>query len=389
MAKRKWTVIMYLNGNNELGIEMEDTFKEACKVKNNDINIVIQLSKAPIEIVNLIRQENVEYKEQWIGTRRYSVIDGEAKLEKEYSYLNMADYKTLYNFIEWSINNYPAERYMLIISGHGFIVASLSDLCGDKPYIMGMYEMCFAINKIKQDLNIKIDILSLDICNMNTVELLYELGKNKNNTVKYLMTYINNGPLEGMEYKGIIPNLDDRNSEDILRDITENSINNIVISEVKHGKLEKIKELSNKLSFYWLLINDKRATDKEIKLYNDLHQKIDKVVHQLVIAQNNHEGRKSLLHLMFYNKYQIVDIDSFTRFYYKLSFTKNNYCSNVIAKKTVNDKPNIKQSDLEQEVLDLRDIELFIRNFNGENKKKKSIKDIANKIYEFNKWSIY
>ena len=389
MAKRKWTVIMYLNGNNELGIEMEGTFKDVCKVKNNDINIVIQLSKAPIEIVNLIRQDNVEYKEPWVGTRRYSLIDGAVNLEEEYSYLNMADYKSLYNFIEWSIKNYPAERYMLVVSGHGFIVASLSDLCGDKPYIMGMYEMCFAINKIKQDLNIKIDILSLDICNMNTVELLYELGKNKNNTVKYLMTYINNGPLEGMEYKGIIPNLDDRNSEDILRDITENSINNIVISEVKHGKLEKIKELSNKLSFYWLLINDKRATDKEIKLYNDLHQKIDKVVHQLVIAQKNQEERKSLLHLMFYNKYQIVDIDSFTRFYYKLSFTKNNYCSNVIAKKTVNDKPNIKQSDLEQEVLDLRDIELFIRNFNGDNIDEKSIKDIANKIYEFNKWSIY
>lgn len=388
MGKKKWTVVMYLNGNNELGIEMEDTFKEACKVKNNDINIVIQLSKAPIEIVNLIRQDNISYKNEWIGTRRYSVTNGEAKLEKEYSYLNMADYKTLYNFIEWSINNYPAERYMLIISGHGFIVASLSDLCGDKPYIMGMYEMCFAINKIKQDLNIKIDILSLDICNMNTVELLYELGKNKNNTVKYLMTYINDGPLEGMEYKEIIPKLDDRNSEYILRDITENGINNIVISEVKHGKLKKIKELSNKLSFYWLLINEKRATDKEIKLYNDLHQKIDKVVHQLVIAQNNQEERKSLLHLMFYNKYKIVDIDSFTKFYYKLSFTKNNYCGNVIAKKTVNDKSNIKQSDLEQEVLDLRDIELFIRNFNADKIDEKSIKVIVNKIYEFNKWSI-
>ena len=50
--------------------------------------------------------------------------------------------------------------------------------------------MCFSINSLKQDLNIDIDILSLDICNMNTVELIYELGKNKNNTIKYLMTYI-------------------------------------------------------------------------------------------------------------------------------------------------------------------------------------------------------
>ena len=37
MAKKKWTVMMYLNGNNELGIEMENTFKEVCKIKNSEI----------------------------------------------------------------------------------------------------------------------------------------------------------------------------------------------------------------------------------------------------------------------------------------------------------------------------------------------------------------
>ena len=387
MSKKEWTVIMYLNGSNEMAIEMENTFKQLCKINKSNVNIVIQLSKAPIDLVRTIRQDDSSYAENWTGTRRYSIINGKLEIVQSNEYINMADYRNLYDFIKWAANKFPAKRYMVSISGHGFIVASLSDLCGKEPYIMGMYEMCTAINNLKNIIDI--DILILDICNMNTIELIYELGKEKVNVVKYIITYINNGPLEGMEYKEIIPKLDDRNSEDILRDITENSINNIVISEVKHGKLEKIKKLSNKLSFYWLLINDKRATDKEIKLYNDLHQKIDKVVHQLVIAQNNHEGRKSLLHLMFYNKYQIVDIDSFTRFYYKLSFTKNNYCTNVIAKKTVNDKPNIKQSDLEQEVLDLRDIELFIRNFNGDNIDEKSIKNIANKIYEFNKWSIY
>ena len=356
MAKKKWTVMMYLNGNNELGIEMENTFKEVCEVKNSEVNIVIQLSKAPIEIVNLIRQDESKYKDEWVGTRRYAITNGDLNLIEEYSHINMADYKNLYKFSEWAIKNYPAERYMLVISGHGFIVASLSDLCGDNPYIMGMYEMCFAINNLKQDLNIDIDILSLDICNMNTVELLYELGKNKNNTVKYLMTYINS------------------------------SMNNIVVSEVKHGKLEKIKELSNKLSFYWLLINEKKATDREIKLYNELHHTIDKVINKLVIAKNNIEKRKSVLHLMFYNKYQIEDIESFTRFYYKLSFTKNNYCSNVIAKKSSSEKPNIQKSKVEQEILDKRDIELFIRNFNEDKIDERDIEEIANKIYKYNKW---
>ena len=176
MAKKKWTVMMYLNGNNELGIEMENTFKEVCKIKNSEVNIVIQLSKAPIEIVNLIRQDKSRYKDEWVGARRYAITNGDLNLIEEYSNINMADYKNLYKFCQWAVKYYPADRYMLVISGHGFIVASLSDLCGDKPYIMGMYEMCFSINSLKQDLNIDIDILSLDICNMNTVELIYELG---------------------------------------------------------------------------------------------------------------------------------------------------------------------------------------------------------------------
>ena len=35
MIKKKWTVIMYLNGNNELAIEMENTFKDVCNVKSD------------------------------------------------------------------------------------------------------------------------------------------------------------------------------------------------------------------------------------------------------------------------------------------------------------------------------------------------------------------
>lgn len=89
---------------------------------------------------------------------------------------------------------------------------------------------------------------------------------------------------------------------------------------------------------------------------------------------------------MFYNKYQIEDIESFTGFYYKLSFTKNNYCSNVIAKKCSSEKPNIQKSKVEQEILDKRDIELFIRNFNEDKIDERDIEDIANKIYKYNKW---
>lgn len=387
MHKKEWTVIMYLNGNNELSIEMENTFEHLCKIKKDNVNIVVQLSKAPIELVRLIRQDKSKYKDDWSGTRRYSIEDGKLQLLQSYKHINMADYKSLYSFIEYSVENFPADRYMLVISGHGFIVASLSDLCGDNPYIMGMYEMCTAINSLKKELKINIDILALDICNMNTVELIYELGKEKSNTVKYLMTYINNGPLDGIDYRNIVGKLDNKPTDLLLKDIVNSSEENIVVAEIKHGKLEKIRQLSDRLSYYWLLINDKIATNEDIKIYNNIHKTIEKVINQLVVCAKNNEEKKSLLHLMFYNKYQIVDIESFTKFYYKLSFTKNNYCSNLIGKKKYNESANIKESVLEQEVLDKRDVELFVRNFNGDMISDKKVEETVNKIYKCNNWT--
>lgn len=386
MSKKEWTVIMYLNGSNELAIEMENTFKQLCKINKSNVNIVIQLSKAPIDLVRTIRQDDSSYAEDWTGTRRYSIINGNLEIVQSNEYINMADYRNLYDFIKWAENKFPAKRYMVSISGHGFIVASLSDLCGKEPYIMGMYEMCTAINNLKNIIDI--DILILDICNMNTIELIYELGKEKVNVVKYIMTYINNGPLEGMDYNYIIQKIDDEPTNLILKNIVNKSKQNLVAIEVKHGKLEKIKELSNKLAYYWLLNNEEKATKEEIKLYNDIYKKVDKVINQLILCAQNIEQRKRLIHLIFYNEYQIEDVESFVRFYYKLAFTKNNYCSNLMGRKSYTEKTNMKNSKIEQEILDKRDIELFISNFNGDSITYEEVKNIANNLYMKNNWII-
>lgn len=386
MSKKEWTVIMYLNGSNEMAIEMENTFKQLCKINKSNVNIVIQLSKAPIDLVRTIRQDDSSYAEDWTGTRRYSIINGNLEIVQSNEYINMADYRNLYDFIKWAANKFPAKRYMVSISGHGFIVASLSDLCGKEPYIMGMYEMCTAINNLKNIIDI--DILILDICNMNTIELIYELGKEKVNVVKYIMTYINNGPLEGMDYNYIIQKIDDEPTNLILKNIVNKSKQNLVAIEVKHGKLEKIKELSNKLAYYWLLNNEEKATKEEIKLYNDIYKKVDKVINQLILCAQNIEQRKRLIHLIFYNEYQIEDVESFVRFYYKLAFTKNNYCSNLMGRKSYTEKTNMKNSKIEQEILDKRDIELFISNFNGDSINYEEVKNIANNLYMKNNWII-
>ena len=71
-------------------------------------------------------------------------------------------------------------------------------------------------------------------------------------------------------------------------------------------------------------------------------------------------------------------------FYYKLEFTKNNYCYNLIAKKSLRDSLNIKESIIDEEILERRDIEYIVELFNDNPKEK--TKEIVDRIYNVMGW---
>lgn len=381
MRIKEWTFMIYLNGTNELGVEMEKTFNNIVKTKvSEDINIVIQIGKAPIELVNMIREDEFIYDDNWYGVRRYSIVNNHLTFHNELSGLNMADHKNLYKFINWGMSNFPAERYFLSISGHGFLAATLTELCLDKPYTMGIYELCKSLN----DIDGHIDMLFLDVCNMNTVEFIYEIGKKVDNPIRYLMTYINNAPLSGFNYKNILNNLDTKNNEETLNDIAESSDYNMVAIKINHGKLKKIKSLSNELAYKRLELNAIGEDYRENEEYIELYYKIEDYIKKIIVASKYEEEGKSLLHFLYYNQYGIEAIEEFTRFYYKLAFTKNNYCSNVIANKSLTEKPNMINSITEQEELDFRDLESIVALYN--NKDDDEVKELVDKIYKYTKW---
>lgn len=385
MRRKKWTVLMYLNGNNELGREMESTLDEITTSDNiEDINIVAQISKAPIELVNMIRQDNIEYKDNWTGVRRYTVINNEFNLEQSFDYINMADYTSLYEFIKWGMEKYPAERYMLTISGHGFMVEALTDLGGNKPYTMGIYEMCLAINNVKRYLNKQIDILTLDICNMNSVEVLYELGKNKENTVKNVLTYIHDGPIEGMNYSNIIKYLDHRNSKEALKDIVQNSLLNLIALGIDHSKLEKIKRICNSVAYSRLFENENKA--QNVMIYSKYTYDLNKIAQKLIIAYNSKNKTEVLLDIMCFDKSNIRDVKKFSKIYFKLSFTKNNYCSNLMLLNKSKVIENTTESKAVQEILTRNNIMMVVKSFNCYLCSEQII-EITDKIYEYRKWS--
>jgi hypothetical protein len=110
-----WTVMVFMNGDNNLEADAITDFHEMAKVGGtSDVNVVVQLDRNGGYAVT---------SPQWKGACRFLVKKGTAPqpsqaLEK-LGDTNMGSGNTLADFIRWATKNYPARRYMLDIWNHG------------------------------------------------------------------------------------------------------------------------------------------------------------------------------------------------------------------------------------------------------------------------------
>jgi hypothetical protein len=103
---RKWTIMIYLAGDNNLEAYSLKDLSEMRKVGSSaDVAIVAQLDRMSDQI-----------------TRRYFITSDqslEAICMVELEEINTGDPKALLDFIIWATQTYPAERYALVLWNHG------------------------------------------------------------------------------------------------------------------------------------------------------------------------------------------------------------------------------------------------------------------------------
>lgn len=189
--KKRWALLFYLNGNNEIEPEIYNSFKRILKTEEANIDIYIEIGRIQMDFIKRIRAlENIiENEDKWVGVRRYVIDEGKVKYIKKLQNINMAHPKQLYDFIDWGIKCSSAEYYSLIIASHGFsFIGGITDFSFDYPYVMPIEEMCNVINKAFYDNNRELDILLLDMCYMNYIEIIYELYK-RHSLIKNIITY--------------------------------------------------------------------------------------------------------------------------------------------------------------------------------------------------------
>lgn len=198
---KKWTVMVYMAADNNLEYwGIEDMNELEYVGSSDDVNLIVQFDRHPDSNIN---QGYTNSNGNWADTRRF-YIEQDNDLDELYNYkqdenmwligeTNMAAEQTFKDFLHWSLGNYSAEHFLLVMWDHGEGIfsngrggssgsdqeakSSTRGICNDETNggWLDLWEMRSAFQEIKEQYDITIDIISFDICWIGTFETAYEL----------------------------------------------------------------------------------------------------------------------------------------------------------------------------------------------------------------------
>jgi hypothetical protein len=168
----KWTIMVYMDGDNDLDDCAWDDLSELESVSSTDeIKIVTQL--------------DAYYS--CSGTFRYYITGATPgasyplypdDIVQTLPEQNMADPATLTSFVNWATTNYPAEKYLLVLWNHGagwreYNIPTkgiiVDETSGDFMTMAELVQGLEGINEV-------IDIIGFDACLMQMAEVAYEIN---------------------------------------------------------------------------------------------------------------------------------------------------------------------------------------------------------------------
>ncbi|WP_129633058.1 clostripain-related cysteine peptidase [Candidatus Oscillochloris fontis] len=166
-----WTVMVYLDGDNNLESDALTDFAEMARVGSDDqINIVVQLDR----VISSEMWDDTSAGD-WDGTKRFLVEPGMRPTEEnaleDLGELNMGDPDVLADFIVWGVESYPAQRYAVILWDHGasWLGVASDDTSGD---VLNMPELSAALETARQRSGYgTLDLIGFDACLMAQLDV--------------------------------------------------------------------------------------------------------------------------------------------------------------------------------------------------------------------------
>ncbi|MDP7421845.1 MAG: clostripain-related cysteine peptidase, partial [bacterium] len=178
---KKWTIMVFINGDNNLEGAGIDDINEMEKVgSTEDVNILVQFDRAP----------GFSYSDgDWTSTRRFYINKDNdpykinSEMLRDLGEVDTGDYHSLVDFARWGMAEYPAEKLLLVVWNHGagwkkkaeepiFKGISYDDTSGNHMTTQDIEKALQEIVALRDGQ--KIDLLGMDACLMQMVEVSYQ-----------------------------------------------------------------------------------------------------------------------------------------------------------------------------------------------------------------------
>jgi len=210
-----WLFMVYLDADNNLeSAGIDDMNEMETAGSTSDVAIAVQMDRAERDYADDTTNGN------WTGAKRFYVTQDTDQLIinspviEDLGEVNMGDPAVLQSFIEWSVANYPAQHYALVLWNHGSgwrgregsgeSVKSicLDDESGDE---LTMTELRSALNAANASTGQTLDIVGFDACLMQMVEVAYQvMGSASRHLVDITVGSEETEPGDGWDYSATL-----------------------------------------------------------------------------------------------------------------------------------------------------------------------------------------
>ena len=192
-----WTIMVYLDGDNNLEENAIDDLNEMEFVGSSDnVNIITLFD----------RTEGWDTSNgDWTGAKTYYVEQDNdmdiinSKVLRDMGEINMGDPSTLTDFITWTKDKYPADNYVLILWDHG---AGHEGICWDDDNHEDYLELTELESALEKS-DTHFEIIGFDACLMSTLEIASIIDTHGN----VMIASQESEPVNGWEYSSFLNKL--------------------------------------------------------------------------------------------------------------------------------------------------------------------------------------
>ncbi len=160
-----WTIFVYLCGTDlesDLSMASLDIYEMGDAEASENVKFVVQTGGTSQWTDESFRNDVCQ---------RWVVTDGGKELADSVPLANMGDPATLESFLEWGVENYPADKMGVVFWDHGG--GSITGVCFDELYesdSLSLAEINTALSDVYDKMTDKFEFIGFDCCLMATAE---------------------------------------------------------------------------------------------------------------------------------------------------------------------------------------------------------------------------